>query len=444
MRLPRMISAIASFSRRLSAIGNYDFCPWANRYFYWLKYPLGWFVFAIPATATIGLFIAPQAWLVCLVLTIVMITGVAWPWVSMSGISARMSFNRTRCSEEEAVIVKLQISNRRPWPIWGLLIRGRFSPPEFGQEEEILTALARVPAWSKNHYEFVIHPRRRGELPGSTPTVSTGFPFGLWNSCQQVAVENRLIVWPRCVELKSLPILSGRQVAPIGKLVDRPGADGDIIAARAYRQGDTLRRIHWAHSARRDQLIVCERQRASHRQVLIRLDPLGPALEGMAALQWWDVSMRVVASVCRELHQQGVEVTCELNGARILINSTSSGLRHFFDVLARFEPDSKTHSDATPTIGSPGRASLTLCVTSRSRHEAFIGASVNESTRRKPLSIRAVVIDESLCASLEEGNGRPANRGTSPWIELDTSSNSLQTLQKHWEKKCHDDLVFYS
>ena len=48
---------------------------------------------------------------------------------------------------------------------------------------------------------------------------------------------------------------------------DRPGDEGDLISARAYRPGDSPRRIHWAHTSRRDMLIVSERQMASQRRL---------------------------------------------------------------------------------------------------------------------------------------------------------------------------------
>ena len=32
--------------RHLTGVLNHDFCPWANRYVYWLKQPIGWFVLA--------------------------------------------------------------------------------------------------------------------------------------------------------------------------------------------------------------------------------------------------------------------------------------------------------------------------------------------------------------------------------------------------------------
>ena len=44
--------------RRFNGTLNHDFCPWANRYVYWLKQPIGWFILAAAAALAIGLSVA--------------------------------------------------------------------------------------------------------------------------------------------------------------------------------------------------------------------------------------------------------------------------------------------------------------------------------------------------------------------------------------------------
>ena len=38
------ISWLRSAVAVVGKLANYDFCPWANRYVYWLREPIGWFV----------------------------------------------------------------------------------------------------------------------------------------------------------------------------------------------------------------------------------------------------------------------------------------------------------------------------------------------------------------------------------------------------------------
>ena len=79
---------IARSFRRLAAIGNHDFCPWANRYVYWLKQPIGWLVVAAAAAALTALFLEPQAWIIVGSLVAVMLADPAGgtPQVSLGEV----------------------------------------------------------------------------------------------------------------------------------------------------------------------------------------------------------------------------------------------------------------------------------------------------------------------------------------------------------------------
>jgi hypothetical protein len=118
----------------------------------------------------------------------------------------------------------------------------------------------------------VFRPERRGVYPHVVPVLATGFPFGIWNCHRSVPVAGELIVWPQTVPLRSVPAMRGDRLTVAGSYVDRAGDDGDILAARLYRHGDSLRRVHWAQTARRDVLVVCERQSTARRRVVVALD----------------------------------------------------------------------------------------------------------------------------------------------------------------------------
>lgn len=352
--LPTWLTALA----KVNGWANYDFCPWANRYFTWLKSPLAWMAAAAIASGLVGAVAAPQGWVVCGALVGTMALGAIWPWVAVRGVSAELSYERTRCHEGDEVVVELAVANRWPWPVWGLLIEG-------GIDED--AALARVPAWSQARYRFAWRPERRGPLPRQVPQVATGFPFGLWTCRRPIAVARELLVWPRLTALRSAPFDRCDQPAIAGGLVDRPGDEGDLVSARPYRPGDSPRRVHWAHTSRRDTLIVCQRQTASQRHAVVALDPHAftedrlatryqPASELSAGASGLgetsggfgtdpvdaeahqdplDAALRVLASVCQALHRHGWQVVCELDGQAIRVSSQSATLRSLWDRLAR-------------------------------------------------------------------------------------------------------------
>ncbi len=108
---------------RLASFLNHDFCPWANRYVYWLKQPVGWFALGAAAALVIGISVAPQALIVCAALIAVALIGIAWPRIAMRAVSCSLSFDRPRATEGSVVRVRIAVSNR--WPVASLGPHGR-------------------------------------------------------------------------------------------------------------------------------------------------------------------------------------------------------------------------------------------------------------------------------------------------------------------------------
>jgi uncharacterized protein (DUF58 family) len=412
----------------LTAAATYDFCPWANRYVYWLKRPIGWFVVGDIAGALVGLFLAPQGWFVCGVLTAVMVLGVAWPWISMRGLTATLAFDRRRSREGNTVQLRLAVRNRWPWPAWGLVVeRGFFAPAADGEDAPAVVALARVPGWSQNEYEFEFRPPRRGVYPSEPPVLATGFPFGIWQSEKAVPTARSLVVWPHIVPLISVPSAGGDRRTVAGSFVDRAGDDGDIIAARLYRHGDSLRRVHWAQTARRDALVVCERQTTARRRVRMALagEAFAGAVPGPCDLLDWAV--RVLASLCRELHAHHCDVECVLDDQPLVLEPGPAGIRRLFDRLATYEPAAA--ADSTP--GTSLRREQVLSVVITRRRPVAAGVKASKGTRWVVLEDSSRDGPDSVSPAAE-----PTVR---PWISLDAAGDIEEQLQRQWGRLCHDD-----
>ncbi|RLS74339.1 MAG: hypothetical protein DWI00_09465, partial [Planctomycetota bacterium] len=111
--------------RRADAALHHDFCPWANRWVYWLKRPF-WSIFlAMVLSGLCGVFLSVEAFFITGILGIIVGVGVAMPWLAMRGIDLHVTFDLRRGRVGQPVLVRLRIRNRWPWPVWGLsLVRG--------------------------------------------------------------------------------------------------------------------------------------------------------------------------------------------------------------------------------------------------------------------------------------------------------------------------------
>lgn len=170
--------------------------------------------------------------------------------------------------------------------------------------------LARVAGWATTEFEWSFIPRCRGEYPSQPPRLVTGFPFGLRHASRPVTVEQPLLVWPQIVPLETL--LDAAETRPSDDFCSdhRVGDSGDMTGTRPFRDGDSLRRVHWAQTARHGRMIVCERQAPAQSAIRVEFDSdqhLHRGSGGNSTLEW---SIRLAASICAAYHRENAHVEC--------------------------------------------------------------------------------------------------------------------------------------
>lgn len=323
-----------SWFGRLHGAANHDFCPAANRWVYWMKHPAAAIVFAATVACAAGVFINPVAFVPGGALVATLVLGYFWPRLAMLGVSASLSFNRNRADENEAASVRLTVVNRWPFPVWGLMLEGGFRSTD-DDAPDVALALARVGAWSTSEFRWEFVADCRGEYPRRTPQLVTGFPFGLKKAGREVAVASKLLVRPRTFEIEEL--LDAAETRPNDDHWSdhRVGECGDMLGTRPFRPGDSLRRVHWAQTARYDRLIVCERQASSSSSLEVDLDTDPAAHRGHGRDSSWEWSIRIAASLCRVYHRQNARVVCHVGREEIVVSQGAAGFERFLDQLAR-------------------------------------------------------------------------------------------------------------
>jgi uncharacterized protein (DUF58 family) len=143
---------------------------------------------------------------------------------------------------------------------------------------------------------YSLLPAKRGRWPLGPALVHSADPFGVLWADTAVGDAELIPVWPAVVDL------SGTAGALMG-LADRIvlGArtpSPDDASLRDYREGDDMRRVHWASSARRGTMLVRSDERAGRRPATVLMDlPRDPT-----ALEW---SVSAAASVALSVLNSG-------------------------------------------------------------------------------------------------------------------------------------------
>jgi len=291
-----MVRKLKSLFNTLMRGMNHDFCPNLNRYLYWLKEPIGWVVCGTLFSLLVGLMLGPQGFVLMWAFLALLALGVAWPWLSMKGLTCTLHFDESRSEENKQVKVILEITNRLPLPAFGLMLTGQFLQ-ENSDDDPVAVALKRVSAWSISRFDWTIEPGRRGQLPTHIPLLSN--------------VD--------------------------GTASQRSGNDGETIGVREYREGDSIRNIHWNHTARCNRLIVREKQTLTQTPIRIVVDLAAERHSGEGGQSTFEWAIRVAASVCKQLHQHQAQVDLVCLGLPAGVPdrvSNRMGLQPVLDFLA--------------------------------------------------------------------------------------------------------------
>jgi uncharacterized protein (DUF58 family) len=150
---------------------------------------------------------------------------------------------------------------------WIEVVNGSKLP--FAAGSRILTLFA---GRQKRHYLARTWLTRRGAFALGPTHISAGDPFGLFRFTKEIPSTQTLVVLPLLFEVKSFIFPPG--LLPGGQVIRRKSSDVTPHAAgvREYIHGDSMKRIHWPMSIRRNQLIVKEFEQDPQAEVWLFLD----------------------------------------------------------------------------------------------------------------------------------------------------------------------------
>lgn len=417
-------------SRAYYWITSHNWCGFADPLVAAIKTPLGALSAAFIIVLILGFAVGTSMFWAAGTIFFIGLVGTLWPTLTIRGLRGELEFERRRVTEREPVQTKLTLENRWPWPTWGIMCRRDLSEPK-------PAACGGLPAASKTTFTSLFTPLTRGVYPKQECLISTGFPFGICTRARPTKIRNRLIVWPRTVHLKSL--LDSAETRPSeDRFTDaRCGESGDVLGTRPFRNGDSLRRIHWPQTARTGTLVVCERQApaTSAIRIVFDTDPsVHEIINGESSLEW---TVRIAASIAVSYQSKQAAVECCFLEKCIKLGHGTSGIVRFFDQLSHLEsvasdiPIDKRHSQGNPTPSSKK---------TRSDSGVF---EVRITTQKglRQASERRMIQGDQLCIVLSNEHSEESTFikhtkfGRTIWIRQ--ADDPLLAFRNSWEKLCH-------
>ena len=417
----------------MQILGRIDVFPEFSRKVRALLYnPLGVLLCTALVALLCGFFLHWQCFVLFGSVLAVIVLGSAWPFLTLRMVRGRLSFEQRRATEGERVQSSLTICNRMFWSAYGLALRGGMSSQDDINNSRPLVGIASAPARRTIRCSWVFTPRRRGVYPLSPPLLSSGFPFGLWQSKREVTSEAPLLVWPRTYLVAPMPTVQGDQQLEGVVSRSKVGNSGDVLGIRPYRRGDSTRRIHWAQSARHDRLIVCELQANARPVVQLILDTHSSVHVGEGADSTREWAIRIVASLAKGWLTQGATVGAAWDGQFIPPSSGARHLETLLDALAKIpETTDGTLVEVLNTAPCRNCADGLQVIVTTDR-----GMSRAEASRGGPDHQRWIVLRSSGFA------GSPSSDEPSlplrPWLLIDAPTEVPAMLRGGWKESVDD------
>ena len=232
--------------------------------------------------------------------------------------------------------------------------------------------------------EYLIRPYLRGVYQIGPARLETTDPLGLFTFPAPLGLQTEIVVHPEPIPARDWAVGGeGRQGLRDRDGRTRRGEGMDFHGVRPYRDGDTLRRVHWPTTARTGKLAVVEFERAYQQDIILCVDCQNRHA-GTGRNSTLEYAVKVAATLAARTHAAGGGVTLLTQNERVVVSAqdSDSDVARFrlFDRLARIKADSdeslaaalRTHRAGEGThwvlLTPNGDAPVTAFLTERIRH----------------------------------------------------------------------------
>ncbi|RXZ67328.1 DUF58 domain-containing protein [Agromyces albus] len=222
--------------------------------------------------------------------------------------------------------------------------------------------------------EYRLRMPRRGVFSIGPLVIGIADPFGLARIDREVGTGHEVVVTPRVTPLDAALGTAASVDGVLHGLQRRTHPNSDELIAREYRYGDPLRRVNWAATARRGELMVREEEQRGDPEARLILDTTLAGRPKASSLRrerddgghiGYELGIEIAASVGVHLLERGYRVRCDhladpehgaLSPASPGGYRMPGGDRALLEDLARLEGPARIGSGAALEVASDAEA----------------------------------------------------------------------------------------
>ena len=233
-------------------------------------------------------------------------------------------------------------------------------------------------------------PRGRYRFTGARVVVED--PFGLSRRVQPLEDSAPLLVYPRLARLNALFAERGLRSQGLGRILLRRPAGFELHSVREYQSGESLRRVHWPSTARRQQLMVKELEDSPRDEIVVVLDAQAGHGSGKPPDSSFDAQVRAAGSLLWAHARRGrnarLLVTTDLDGDSVSIRSYEQDWPRALEILAAAEQTGRRALESLlGDQAGPASHARDLAVVTAALRPELVEALIARSATRQQVSV---------------------------------------------------------
>jgi uncharacterized protein (DUF58 family) len=199
---------------------------------------------------------------------ILLVVSWIWSWQILRGMKMVRKARATRAQVGHIFEEKIELDNPGRLPRMWLAVSDRSTLPDSAGSRLFPLIEPRRGRTYLSRTRLL----QRGVFPLGPTSLESGDPFGLFPVEEVYPANESLLVYPMLVDIHDFPNPAG--ILPGGEALRRrtPQVTPNAAGVREYAPGDSMNRIHWVSTARRNRLMTKEFELDPQAEVWIFLD----------------------------------------------------------------------------------------------------------------------------------------------------------------------------
>jgi len=257
-------------------------------------------------------------------------------WLVLVYFNERLCFSRKiplKIEEDDFLDVEVEVENKGFFPVFDIVLidyLGCAYPGE--RQKNTLISFLGLGSKVKINYRCLCYQRGRYDLGPFTAYFFD--PLGLFFLKKKYDIYSEVYVYPHTFNIHKFPALTKGASPWFGIATSRVSGDEDeFYGVREYKRGDSLKRIHWMASARKNKLIAKEFQRQNffRATIIFNLDKDSNFGDGRECV--CEYMIKIIASISRYLVNLGVSIEIVSHIGEAVHIPFNKGAEHLENIL---------------------------------------------------------------------------------------------------------------